>query len=344
MGSKAPHEFSTQVKAPANIAWIKYWGKKGPQLPANPSLSMTLRECVTLTQLEATPASGPKLELWFQGERSESFEAKTLKFLQEIARDYPLLNEFHFKIQSENTFPHSSGIASSASSMAALAFALGQLLRDHAVEINRQEIGSLARRGSGSACRSLEGGLVSWGATPLVEHSSDQHATAVTKSVHPSFQHVRDTVLIVSSEEKELSSRAGHGAMNGHPFAEARYQEAQRNFSEMWSGLLKGDWERVGELMEAEALTLHALLMSQAPVGTILLAPKSLEIIRLVRLFRKQSGLPLYFTIDAGPNIHLIYPDSAHSKVDPFIRHELLPFTEQGNSAIWDSMGEAGAR
>ena len=341
--SNEAHAFSTQVRAPANIAWIKYWGKKGPQLPANPSLSMTLRECVTLTQIEATPSATPKVELWFQGERSEAFEAKTQKFIQERSIEFPLLGKFNYKIQSQNSFPHSSGIASSASSMAALSMGLGQLLKDHGIELGRQQVSSMARLGSGSACRSLEGGFVTWGKTPLIDQSSDLHATNITKLVHADFLNAKDAVLVVSSREKEVSSTKGHSAMSGHPFSEARYVQANLNFAALWDGMKSGNWEQVGNVMEAEALTLHALMMTASP-GVVLLAPQSLEIIRLVRLFRKESGLPLYFTIDAGPNIHLIYPENAHAKVEPFIRHELLPFTENGNNAIWDSMGEAGAQ
>lgn len=343
MSNELPHSFATQVKAPANIAWIKYWGKKGPQIPANASLSMTLRECVTLTQLEATPSSALKLELWFDGERNLNFEKSTLSFLNDRAAEISLLGQFSYKIQTQNSFPHSSGIASSASSMAALSYALGQLLNDHGHKTSNIFIGSMARLGSGSACRSLEGGFVTWGENSKVSGSSDLHATSITSQIHSDFLNAKDTVLVVSTSEKEVSSRHGHGTMNEHPFAKSRYFQAQSNFSEMLEGLKAGDWEKVGSIMEVEALTLHALMLTTKP-GYILLEPKSLEIIKLIQIFRRESGLPVFFTIDAGPNIHLIYPESAHSKVEPFIRHELLPFTENGNNAIWDSMGEVGAQ
>lgn len=342
MPPKSDTEFFTQVRAPANIAWVKYWGKKGPQLPANPSLSMTLKECATLTELSATPATQLKVELFFDGAREESFEAKTAKYIESVGQLYPALNSFHYRIETQNTFPHSSGIASSASSQAALALALSQLLRSVGVNLSRHDVGSMARLGSGSACRSLEGGLVVWGETEALKESSDLYATRLKHGVHPEFASVRDTIMVVSSEVKEVSSRAGHGHMNEHPFKAARYRQANQNFSDMLEGLKAGDWQKVGELMETEALSLHAMLMTGG-AGHVLLAPGSLEIIRLVRLFRKESGLPLYFTIDAGPNIHLMYPESAWAKVDPFIRHELLRLTEKGQSAIWDSMGEQGA-
>jgi diphosphomevalonate decarboxylase len=329
------HEFHTLVRAPANIAWVKYWGKKGPQLPANPSLSMTLKECATLTDFTATPAATFQLEFWFEDSPNPAFELKIRHYLEGLFTLHPTLAKFRYKIQSRNTFPHSSGIASSASSYAALALALARLLN-----ADEKTAGSLARLGSGSACRSLVEGYGVWGETALVPGSSDLHA--VTTTAHAEFSQVRDTVLIVSSREKEVSSRAGHKQMGEHPFKTARYQQANSNFESLWNGLQSGDWSVVGDIIEAEALTLHALMLSQTP-GYILLEPNSLEIIRLVRLFRQESKLPVYFTIDAGPNIHLIYPEVAHAKVEPFIRHELLRFTEQGAGAIWDGLGE-GAR
>lgn len=332
-------EFRTETTAPANIAWVKYWGKKGPQLPANPSLSLTLSESRTHTVLEASPGDDLRVELWFQGAREEKFEAKTRAFLASLAVELPMLGHAHYKITSRNTFPHSSGIASSASSQAALAMALGELLAHVSGSFAQPEaVGSIARLGSGSACRSLYPGFVSWGETPLIKGSSDLHATDVTAQVHGNFHGTKDCILIVSSKEKAVSSRAGHGQMSAHPFAQARFAQANLHMSEMWNALTTGDWEKAGDVMEADALTLHALMMTSRP-GFVLLEPGSLEIMRLVRLFREQCHVPVYFTIDAGPNIHLIYPHEAHAKVEAFVRHELLRLTENGNGVIWDGMG-----
>jgi diphosphomevalonate decarboxylase len=332
-------DFRVETTAPANIAWVKYWGKKGPQLPANPSLSLTLSQSRTHTTLEATSASDLRLELWFQGTREEKFEAKTLAFLASLAAELPALGHAHYKITSRNTFPHSSGIASSASSQAALALALGELLTHVSGGVaDSQAVGSIARLGSGSACRSLHPGIVSWGETPLIKGSSDLHATDVTSHVHANFQGSKDCILIVSSKEKSVSSRAGHGQMTAHPYAQARFAQANAHMSEMWSALVSGDWQKAGDVMEADALSLHALMMTSRP-GFVLLEAGSLEIMRLVRLFRQESQVPVYFTIDAGPNMHLIYPHEAHAKVEAFVRHELLRFTENGSGVIWDGMG-----
>jgi diphosphomevalonate decarboxylase len=331
-------EFQSEISAPANIAWVKYWGKKGHQLPANPSLSLTLKESVTHTKLMATPADHLKVELIFEGNTSDAFGKKIENYLAALAKDLPLLGRYHYKIESRNTFPHSSGIASSASSQAALAMLLGRLLSKAAgSELDMKAVGSLARLGSGSACRSLMGGFVSWGETEKLMGASDLFATEV-HDVHANFKQTRDCILIVSSKEKEVSSRQGHSHMKAHPYAVARTEQANLHYSETLSALKSGDWQKAGDIMEADALALHALMMTGSP-GFILLEPGSLEIIRLVRLFREASKVPVYFTIDAGPNIHLIYPEEAHVKVEAFVRHELLRLTEKGTGVIWDRLG-----
>lgn len=335
----ADREFSTFVRAPANIAWIKYWGKKGPQLPANPSLSLTLKECATETELVATPAKDLAVELFFDGIHQEKFRDKTRQHIELLAALHPRLARFHYLIRTHNTFPHSSGIASSASSSAALGLALSRLLEAHG-EV--ADAGSFARLGSGSACRSLHGGFALWGETPLVKGSSDLHAVDVNAHVHGDFQGTRDTVLIVSRREKELSSRLGHAQMDQHPYAQGRNAQALGNLQRLWKALASGDWASAGEVIENEALSLHALMFAAHP-GVVLLEPNTLEIIRLVRMFRAESKLPIYFTIDAGPNVHLLYPASAQLKVEPFIRHELLPFTDQKSGVIWDCAGEGAS-
>lgn len=331
-------EFQSEISAPANIAWVKYWGKKGHQLPANPSLSLTLKESVTHTKLSATPADELKVELLFEGSLGVAFGKKIETYLAHLTKDLPLLGRYHYKIESRNTFPHSSGIASSASSQAALAILIGRLLaKASSSELDMNAVGSLARLGSGSACRSLMGGFVSWGESEYLPGSSDLHATEVI-NVHNDFKQTRDCILIVSSKEKEVSSRQGHSHMLAHPYAAARTQQANLHYQETLSALKVGDWQKAGEIMEADALALHALMMTGHP-GFILLEPGSLEIIRLVRLFRQDSKVPVYFTIDAGPNIHLIYPEEAHVKVEAFVRHELLRLTEKGTGVIWDRLG-----
>jgi diphosphomevalonate decarboxylase len=336
---KFENSFEVKVKAPANIALVKYWGKKGHQLPANPSLSLTLKNSITETTLTIKPSQKLVVDFYFERERNDLFGKKTKAFLESLVGDLPVLNAAEICIESRNTFPHSSGIASSASSQAALAYGLGLWFSELSQEkLNLQSVSYLARLGSGSACRSVFGGFVSWGETPLINGSSDSYATDITSKIHPDFKNLQDAILIVSSREKVISSRQGHSHMKEHPYFAARVDQANQNFEAIYKGLINGDFKVVGEKMEEEALSLHALMMTSNP-GYILLEANSLEIIKLIRLFREQSSVPVYFTIDAGPNIHLIYPESEQRKVEAFVRHELLRLTENGNSVIWDSIG-----
>ncbi len=327
--------FEVEVSAPANIALIKYWGKKGHQLPANPSLSLTLKDCLTRTKFIFSPASSLEVRLFLDQVEKPNFAYKIKTYLESLQAEFSVFKSLDLTIHTHNTFPHSSGIASSASSQAALGEALVRFFcHQTQTHFSESHASHLARLASGSACRSIYKGFVSWGESASLKEGSDLYATPVTELVHPSLHGLRDAVCIVSSGEKEVSSRAGHSQMKDHPFLSARILQAQHNYRELLEALKAGDWHRVGEITEVEALTLHAMMMTSNP-GYILLAPKSLDVIRLVRSFRASSGVPLYFTIDAGPNMHLLYRDEDHQKVETFIKHELSIFLEK---VLWDRM------
>jgi diphosphomevalonate decarboxylase len=158
--------------APSNIALVKYWGKKENQVPANPSVSFTLNNCKTITKLaynKKDKGEGFSFDLLFEGKPKEDFKPKILKFFQRVEQYLPFLKEYHFTIDTQNTFPHSSGIASSASGMAALAMNLMSLEKELNPEMTEnyfyQKASFLARLGSGSACRSVKGSIVVWGET-----------------------------------------------------------------------------------------------------------------------------------------------------------------------------------
>jgi diphosphomevalonate decarboxylase len=333
--STLSQSFEVEVSAPANIALIKYWGKKGHQLPANPSLSLTLKHCLTRSTFSFKPAANLEVRLFLDQVEKPSFAQKIKAYLESLQAELPVLKTLDLTIHTHNTFPHSSGIASSASSQAALGEALVRFFcQQTQTSFVATQASNLARLASGSACRSLYKGFVSWGESTAFQAGSDLYATPVTSLVHPSLLGLRDAVCIVSSGEKEVSSRAGHSQMKDHPFLSARIAQAKANYQELLSALKVGDWKRVGEITEVEALTLHAMMMTSNP-GYILLAPKSLDVIGLVRAFRASSGVPLFFTIDAGPNMHLLYRDEDHQKVETFIKHELSPLLE---NVLWDRM------
>ena len=167
------------------------------------------------------------------------------------------------------------------------------------------------------------------------------YAIPFNDRVNSKFQDLQDTILIVSSKPKALSSSAGHAKMGSHPFAEARRLQAINNLDEILKCMEKGDFERFGTIVENEALILHSLIMT-SDESSMLLEPGSIQIIHAVRKARKQ-GLPVFFTIDAGPNIHLIYPGNYSDQIRPFIQNELLPFCEN-SKVIYDCIGKGPER
>ncbi|SFR38963.1 diphosphomevalonate decarboxylase [Robiginitalea myxolifaciens] len=348
-----PDSGSTSWSAPSNIALVKYWGKYPVQLPANPSLSFTLEACATRTTLEfekvsehaSSLADTDKLKVFLDGQPAPDFEPKIYKFLERISPYMPFVNGLKLRLNTGNTFPHSSGIASSASGMAALSLCLLEIekqLDPHMDSLRFSRKASfLARLGSGSACRSIEGGLVLWGAAEGVPGSSDLYGITYPGETDPVFQTYHDTILLVDRGKKEVSSTAGHGLMEGHPFAQARFQQARENISRLEDILKRGDLNAFCELVEVEALSLHALMMSGEP-SYLLMKPGTLAVIEKVRRFRKESGLPLCFTLDAGANVHLLYPGALSAKVYPFIQQELLSYAQDG-AHICDRVGK-GAR
>ena len=324
--------------SPSNIALVKYWGKKTGQIPANPSLSITLSKAFTEMQVHYSPAligSGQvEIEFWFEGEKNQKFKDKISQFITGLSEIYPVLSRLRLEIRSRNTFPHSSGIASSASSMSALGLCLATLLKElgnpeFSTDRFLIEASRLSRLASGSACRSVYGGFVVWGEAPDIPGSSDQFAVPFPFTVHQEMEDIRDAILVISKKEKSVSSRAGHSLMDQHPFAHERYRMARTNLSALRSALIKGDWELFHQVTEMEALVLHALMMSSNP-SFFLFEPNTVSVVNAVRKFRTDTGVPVCFTLDAGPNIHLLYPGKYEIIVKDWIENELLRFCHDG--------------
>ena len=153
---------------------------------------------------------------------------------------------------------------------------------------------------------------------------------------------MKDAILVVSSKEKKISSRAGHSLMEGHPYAEARYKTAMVHVMDLSASLRTGDLEEFIRITESEALNLHALMMSSHP-SYLLIEPNTLNIVNLVREFRKETKIPVCFTLDAGPNVHLLYPEEYVTSVKTWINAELIKFCENGKW-IDDEMGSGPER
>lgn len=348
--TKEINKGSITWQAPSNIALIKYWGKKEHQIPANPSASFTLNNCKTTTTLnykkKKSPSQDFDFELYFEGKIKEDFKPKIATFFKRIEHYCPFLKEYHFTIKTENSFPHSSGIASSASGMSALALCIMSLEKEldpgMAEEFFNRKASFLSRLGSGSACRSIKGKIVVWGKHNSIASSSDLFGVEYPGKVHEIFHNYQDTILLVDKGTKQVSSSVGHNLMHGHPFAEARFKQAHENLEALTNVFEKGDLDDFMELVESEALTLHSMMMSSRPYF-ILMKPNTLEIINKIWEYRERTGMPICFTLDAGANVHVLYPEKHSEKILEFIKNELVAYCEN-EQYLCDRIGDGATK
>lgn len=333
-------------QSPSNIALVKYWGKKPgmKQIPQNPSISFTLSKCSTETSIFYEESDRFGLHFRFDGKENPEFQTKIAEFLKEHLSDFPFLNEMDLNISSHNTFPHSSGIASSASSMSALVLCLLDIERvvNGGKEMDMKKVSCLARLASGSACRSVFPKMALWGATDAFEGSCDDYAVSLENEIHPVFKSYHDSILIVSDAKKAVSSRAGHALMDANAYADVRYHEARQHVATLLEVLKNGDLETFCRITEAEAMQLHALMMCSEP-SVMLMKPNTLRIINNLYEFRRETDIPVCFTLDAGPNVHLLYPDSDAELVERFIMDELERYCVDG-TWIADRVGDGPSR
>jgi diphosphomevalonate decarboxylase len=280
--------------------------------------------------------------LLFEGRPKEDFKPKIQKFFERIDVYLPFLKQYHFTINTQNTFPHSSGIASSASGMAALAMNLMSLEKALNPIISEEyfyeKASFLARLGSGSACRSIKGKVVSWGNHAEIDGSSDLFGVEFSAFIHKNFKNYQDTILLVDKGEKQVSSTVGHDLMHNHPFSEQRFSQAHHNLSALKKVLENGDLIAFIEIVESEALTLHAMMMTSMPYY-ILMKPNTLQIINAIWKFRNETKIPVCFTLDAGANVHVLYPENVVEKVLQFIKAELIGYCQNGQY-ICDQIGD----
>ncbi len=348
--SENPITHSVAWRSPSNIALVKYWGKYGQQYPQNPSVSFTLSQSYTETQVSCRMRDSSEkgkpvsFDFVFHGQANPAFALKIEQFLNSQLSEFPFLSDYHLQISSSNSFPHSSGIASSASGMSALTLCLCSLDKlSGGVLANRdeaaffQKASRISRLGSGSACRSLYPQAALWGTCSFLDESSQDYAIPYQEYLHPVFHNYCDTILIVSRREKSVSSRAGHGLMEQHPYSSVRYQQANKHLEQLHRVLQTADLEGFIDLVELEALELHALMMSSSP-SFILMQPNTLAVIAQIRRFRQETGCPICFTLDAGPNVHVLYPQTVKAQAEAFIKETLLTYCED-QYCIWDCAG-----
>lgn len=326
---------SSEWRSPSNIALIKYWGKKTNQIPLNPSISITLKNCFTQTKISYQTKKVNKLDFsfLFQGENNTGFEDKLKQFFIRIEKYCPYLSNLVLKIESRNSFPHSSGIASSASSYSALSLCIMDIEKELNPSIDNKfffkKASFIARLGSGSACRSTLGFFSIWGKSDCFDLTSDLYAVKYPNKIHDVYKGICDTVLIVDKGKKEVSSTLGHILMDGHSFSNNRLNQVKINFKNLKNALETGDYDMFIKVVELEALSIHAMMMTSNP-SYILLKPNTIKIINLIWKYRKENDSKICFTLDAGANIHLIYPKKEYDYIQKFITNELIKFCESG--------------
>ncbi|HLR00203.1 MAG TPA: hypothetical protein VK102_07480 [Sphingobacterium sp.] len=330
-----------KARYPSNIALVKYWGKYGNQLPCNPSLSMTLDKAYTQLQLTLSEKHNHQIEFeyYFEDKLNEKFGDRVLRYLQGQKEFSSLLEDYALRLESHNSFPHSAGIASSASAFSAISavflHAANPTLSQN--DFNRQA-SHLARLGSGSACRSFYDSYVLWGHLEEIPESSNEYAVPLHE-IHDNFRSMRDSILIIDEQPKLVSSSMGHRLMKNHPYAPARFRQGKEHSKKMIVTLKNGDFDAFISIIEREALTLHAMMMTSVDYY-LLIKPGTVFMMEQIFQFRKETGLPICFTLDAGPNLHLLYPENIESEVQDFLEGYLQTHIK---SIINDRIGLGGS-
>lgn len=292
----------TTIRAGSNIAFIKYWGVDDAaiNLPQTDSISMTLADAHTTTTVEwqADSASAnhtDKDTIMVDGrELAGEAGARLVRHLDRIRTIAGTQQRAH--VASQNNFPMASGIASSASGFAALTVAACRAL---SLDLTASQLSALARLGSGSASRSLFGGYVQW------DRGAD-HESSVARMLFPAEHwELYDLVAIVSSGEKKVSSEGGHRLAATSPLNLARVAHVQSLLLVVQQAIAKRDLTMLGGPLEWDALAMHAVMQTGTP-SLLYWQPGTLEVIQAVRRWREEEGIISYFTIDAGPNVHVL--------------------------------------
>lgn len=291
----------TTVVAPANIALIKYWGKKNDELrlPLNSSISMNLSNCYTTTTVEfSRDFLQDDFKYLIREEEFSDVKEEKRVFLQvDMIRKLAKIKE-KVKIRTQNSFPKGAGIASSASGFAALTYALVLALN---LQLSKKEVSILARIGSGSACRSIPDGFVIW---EKGLNSNNSYA----RSLYPSgYWRLCDLVVLINSQKKKTASTKGMENCFTSPFMKTRLATLPKRIRAVYAGLKNKNFQILGEALEEDAMNMHAVMMTQKP-PLFYWEPTTLDLVKNIVLWRNEGPM-VYFTIDAGSNLHLIFEE-----------------------------------
>lgn len=292
-----------------NIAFIKYWGNRDPvlRLPANGSISMNLGGLFTRTQVGFDPSLSE--DIFFLNGRAESGAAfqRVRQQLDRIRRVAGI--QEHAEVVSNNNFPMGAGIASSASAFASLTLAASAAA---GLILDERQLSRLARRGSGSACRSIPGGFVEWRAG---ESDIDSYAYSLAPADHWALE---DCIAIVSQEHKSTSSTEGHELADTSPLQPARLAQIPAHLDQCRRAIIERDFDELAAVVELDSNLMHAVIMTSTP-PVIYWQPATLAVMEAVRGWRSQ-GIPACYTIDAGPNVHVVCEAWAADDIEERLR------------------------
>lgn len=278
-----------------NIAFIKYWGNRDDELrlPSNGSISMNLDGLFTRTRVEFSPGLQAD-RLFINSKPVLGAGLKRVSFILDLVRQRAGI-DLNAEVTSENNFPAGAGIASSASAFAALAVAASKAA---GLELSERELSVLARRGSGSAARSIPAGFVEW---QMGTGDEDSFAFSIAPVAH---WNLADCIAVVSAAHKKTGSTEGHAIAGTSPLQEARVADAPRRLEICRHAILNRDFEAFADIIERDSDMMHAVMMTSNP-PLMYWQPATVEIFHRVRKWRKE-GLPAAYTVDAGANVHVL--------------------------------------
>ena len=300
---------SATAEASPNIALIKYWGNADNELriPSNGSISLTLGGLSTVTRVTFDPGLAQDV-LLIAGQPAHPPAHDRVRRHLDLIRERAGVVA-HARVESSNNFPSGAGIASSASAFAALTLAA---LAAAGIESDAESQSRLARRGSGSACRSILGGYVEWHAGGT---DAASYATQLATADHWALV---DLVAVVSRAPKPIGSTDGHRLADTSPLQAARVADAPRRLALCRQAILKRDFEALAAIVELDSQLMHAVMMTSSP-PLLYWLPSTLAILRAAAEWRR-SGEGVCATIDAGPNVHCLCAPGQASGMETRLR------------------------
>ena len=292
------------AQAHPNIAFIKYWGNTDNilRIPQNGSISMNLGTLWTKTYVEFNPKN-VKDELYINNVKANDiYLSRVSKFLDVVRKIAG--EKLYAKIRSVNNFPIGAGIASSASAFAALALAASNALQ---LDLSEKDLSILARKGSGSASRSIPSGFVEW-----LAGDSDKNSYSFSL-FPPEHWGLVDCIAVIQSAHKQTSSTHGHSFADTSPLQFARVVDAIKRLEDCKTALFEKDFDKLAYISELDSNLLHAVMLTSTPT-LMYWEPGSVKLMKDVMELRKK-GTPVFYTLDAGPNVHVITTSAYQDKI-----------------------------